>query len=129
MPAFATATGRSLLSRLSDREVRGLHRRPLVPPSPNAPQDIDDLLQRLVQLRRTGWCEAIDEGVNGVGSVAVCVADPLHGETLAFCLSFPAQQVPELDRRRYAAMLTDIARRMGIRFNDPFWTNLPKAAA
>jgi DNA-binding IclR family transcriptional regulator len=67
--------------------------------------------------------------VNGVGSTAVCVADPLHGEILAFCLSFPAQQVPASERRRYGAMLTGIARRIGARFNDPFWTHLPKAAA
>ncbi|MCW5748146.1 MAG: IclR family transcriptional regulator [Alphaproteobacteria bacterium] len=129
MSAFATATGRNLLARLSDSAVRALHPDPLVPPSATAPQDMDDLLRRLEQVRRCGWCDAIDEGVSGVGSVAVAVSDPSNSETLAFCLSFPAHLVSELERHRLAGMLTDAARRIATRFNDTFWTTLPRVAA
>jgi IclR family transcriptional regulator, KDG regulon repressor len=129
MPAYSTSTGRNLLARLSDGAVRSLHRKPLVPPSASAPRDVDDLIRRLEQIRRGGWCEAIDEGVPGVGSVATSVADPANTETLAFCLSFPAHLVSELDRRRLAVTLTDTARRIATRFNDPFWTNVPQMAA
>jgi DNA-binding IclR family transcriptional regulator len=129
MPAFATATGRTLLARLNDSVVRALHPRSLRPPSPNAPRNMEDLLRRLDQIRRTGWAEAIDEGVSGVGSVAVCVAEPIHGETLAFCLSFPAHLVSELERRRLAAMLTAAARTTAAQFKDPFWSSVPQMAA
>ena len=129
MPAFATSTGRNLLARLSDGAVRALHREPLTPPSTSAPQTMDDLLRRLEQIRRWGWCEAIDEGVPGVGSVATSVADRINTETLAFCLSFPAHLVSELERRRLATTLTETSRRIAAQFNDPFWTNVPQVAA
>lgn len=129
MPAYATATGRTLLARLSDGAVRALHPPRLRPRSVNAPQTMTDLLRRLEPIRRGGWSEAIDEGVPGVGSVAVSVADPANAETLAFCLSFPAHLVSELERRRLAAMLTGAARGIATQFKDPFWMNLPRMAA
>jgi len=57
-----------------------------------------------------------------VGSVAVSVADPANAETVAFCLSFPAHLVPELERRRFAALLSDHAKRIASQFDDRFWT-------
>jgi len=121
-PAFATSTGRTLLARLNEEAVRTLHPRPLASPSPSAPQTLDDLLERLDRIRRVGWCEAIDEAVPGVGSVAVSVADPSNAETLAFCVSFPAHMVPELERRRFAGLLSEQAKRIAFRFDDRFWT-------
>ena len=121
-PAFATSTGRSLLARLSDDAVRSLHATPFVPPSSSAPQSIEDLLARLDRIREVGWCEAIDEAVPGVGSVAVSAADPGNAESLAFCVSFPAHVVPELERRRFAALLSDEAKGIAARFDDRFWT-------
>jgi IclR family KDG regulon transcriptional repressor len=131
MPAFATATGRTLLARLSDEAVKALHPAPLSPPSPNAPQNFTELMGKLEAIRRVGWCEAVDEGVPGVGSVAVSVAEPQNAETLAFCLSFPAHMVGELERRRFASILTDAARRLAAQVDDRFWTtgNLRKVAA
>jgi DNA-binding IclR family transcriptional regulator len=121
-PAFATSTGRTLLARSSEDAVRALHPNALVPPSPSAPQTLEELLARLERIRRTGWCEAIDEAVPGVGSVAVSVADPASAEALAFCVSFPAHVVPELERRRFAALLVEQAKRIGAQFEDRFWT-------
>jgi DNA-binding IclR family transcriptional regulator len=131
MPAFATATGRTLLARLSNEAVKALHPRPLVPPSANAPKDLRELLGLLESIRRTGWSEAIDEGVPSVGSVAVSIADPARAETLALCLSFPAHMVSELERRRVAATLTEAARRLATQVDDQFWAKvkMPKVAA
>lgn len=121
-PAFATSTGRTLLARLSEEAVRALHPTPLVPPSPSAPETLGELLERLNRIRRIGWCEAIDEAIPGVGSVAVSVADPENAETLAFCVSFPAHMVPDLERRRFAGLLSEQAKRIASRFGDRFWT-------
>ncbi|TXL78152.1 IclR family transcriptional regulator [Vineibacter terrae] len=131
MAAFATSTGRTLLARLSNEAIKALHPQPLVPPSPNAPQNMGELMERIDQIRRCGWCEAIDEGVPGVGSVAVSIADRASAETLAFCVSFPAHPVSELERRRFAVTLTDAARRLATQVDDQFWTRVkaPKAVA
>jgi IclR family transcriptional regulator, KDG regulon repressor len=131
-PAFATSTGRTLLARLSDEAVRALHPIPLSPPSLNAPQTMDELVARLERIRRVGWCEAIDEAVPGVGSVAVSVADAGNAEILAFCVSFPAQMVPALEGRgRLATLLTQAAKRIATQLDDGFWTGmeLPQVVA
>lgn len=123
--AFATANGRALLARLDDAQVRALHPRRLRPPSPNAPHAMPDLLQQLAQTRRNGWCEAIDEAIPSVHSIAVAVADAANEETLAFCLSFPVGQASEIELRRMVRMVTDAARRIAERIGDRFWLSLP----
>jgi IclR family KDG regulon transcriptional repressor len=124
VPAFATSTGRALLARLGNDAIKALHHAPLAPPSANAPQTLDDLLRSVEQIRRIGWCEAIDESVPGVASVAVTVADAQGGDTLAFCLSFPAHLIGELERRRLAAVLTDAARQIAVQVDDGFWSRM-----
>jgi IclR family KDG regulon transcriptional repressor len=129
--AFATSTGRVLLARLRDEQVRALHPAPLVPPSDHAPRDINDLLARLDQIRDGGWSEAIEEAIPGVGSVAVSIRDAANAETFAFCLSFPAHMVSEIERRRLAATLIDAAKTIAAQVNDVFWTRprSPREAA
>ena len=124
MPAFATSTGRTLLARLGNEAIKALHPRPLTPPSANGPQTLDDLLRSVEQVRRVGWCEAIDEGVPGVASVAVTIADAQSGDALAFCQSFPAHLVSELERRRLASVLTDAAREIATQVDDAFWNKM-----
>lgn len=120
-PAFATANGRTLLARLSDESVRALHADGLVPPSPNSPQSIDRLLAALDHVRRCGWAEANDEAIPGVGSIAVSVADPETGETIAFCISYSASNIVAEEKNRIVSLLTAAARRIALRFNDPFF--------
>ena len=120
-PAFATANGRSLLARLPEKAVRALHAEGLEPPSPNAPGSVTALLTALQRVRRQGWAEAVDEAIPGVGSVAVSVADREAGETLGFCLSFPASTVKAAERRRIVALLVAAGRRIAAQFGDPFF--------
>ena len=75
LPAFCSSTGRAMLARLDDEAVRALYPAPLQPPSPNAPQTIDDLLAALATVREKGWSQATDEILPGVESIAVCVDD------------------------------------------------------
>ena len=128
-PAFATSTGRALLARLGGEEVGALYEKPLVPPSPNAPQTLAELLSALEEVRRRGWCEAVDEAIPGVGSIAVSVADAENAETLSFCLSYSASQVPAAQRRRMIAMLTAAARDIGAKLDDLFWLRPELATA
>jgi len=128
-PAFATANGRVLLARLNDEEVTALHPGLLVPPSLTAPQTMPDLLVGLAQIRRTGWCEAIDEAIPSVHSVAVTVEATENAETLAFCLSFSAPQVAEIELQRIITMLTEAARRVAERVDDTLWRSVPSELA
>jgi DNA-binding IclR family transcriptional regulator len=127
--AFATANGRALLARLSDDKVRSLHPERLQPPSPNAPADISSLLDRLKQTRRVGWCEAIDEAIPGVHSIAVAVEDAANAENFAFCLSFPVSQLSQIESRWIVRALTDAARRIAEKVGDRYWQSLPAELA
>ena len=126
-PAFATANGRTLLARLPDQGVRALHGDGIAPPSPNSPQSMDELLAVLGQIRRSGWAEANDEAIAGVGSVAVSVADPESGETIGFCITYPAVNTAAQDKNRIVSLLTAAARRIALHFDDPFFTQFPHA--
>jgi IclR family transcriptional regulator, KDG regulon repressor len=88
-----------------------------------------ELLERLAQLRRVGWCEAIDEAIPGVHSVAVAVESAAAQETLAFCLSFPDSHISEIALRRTVRMLTAAARRIAEKVGDRFWESLPRELA
>ena len=123
-PAFATANGRTLLARLSDDEVRGIHAEGLGIPSPNSPQTIDELLAALVEVRRKGWEEADDEAIPGVGSISVSVADPKLRESIGFCISYSASNIGTEEKNRIIALLTAAAHRIAARFDDPFFSHL-----
>ena len=123
--AFETANGRTLLARLDDDRVRALHPIRLQPRSASSPQNLDELIAALHAVRRTGSCEAIDEGVPGVGSVAVSVADSENSELLAFCVSFPAHVVGKTERKALSDQLIASARRIATQTDDAFWNGQP----
>ncbi len=112
LPAAASATGRSLLARLSDAEVRQLYAGGLEPPSPTSPQTIEDLLERLARVRRDGYSTSHDEAARGVGAIAVAVADEATGEEASLCIVFPASTTDEAERRAIIAALQDQAARV-----------------
>ena len=119
-PAFATAVGRALLARLPDETVRALHADGLAPPSPNSPQTIEELLAALSQIRRCGWAEASDEAIPGVGTIAVSGTDTGTGETIAFCISYPASNIAAEEKNRIVSLLAAAGRKIAVRFADPF---------
>jgi DNA-binding IclR family transcriptional regulator len=107
LPAAASATGRSLLARLPDDEVRRLHATGLEQPSPNAPRTIDELLQRLASVRREGVAFSNDEATRGVIGIAVAVCDPRSGEEASLCIVCPAATTDETERRGIAQALLE----------------------
>ena len=113
LPAFASATGRSLLARLPDAEVRRLHEAGIAAPSPHAPQDIEELLARLAEVRRRGYATSHDEANRGVGAIAVAIADPETQETVSLCISFPAATTGAAERRAIARALLEGAAEIG----------------
>ncbi|MBV9861801.1 MAG: IclR family transcriptional regulator [Alphaproteobacteria bacterium] len=121
-PAAETSTGRALLARMSDDRLKRLYPTVPRPRSPNSPADYAQLLAALSEVRRVGWCEAVDEAIPGVGSIAVAIGDPELGEQLSFCISYPAATVGAPERQRIIRLLTDAARSIGTRLKDPTWT-------
>lgn len=105
IPAFASSTGRALLARLPDEEVRGLYPAGFTAPSETAPRDIDDLLARLARIRSEGFAESHDEAVRGVRALSVAVGDPATGDEVALCLSFPAATVEPSERLAIVRLL------------------------
>jgi DNA-binding IclR family transcriptional regulator len=120
-PAYATATGRALLARLSDAAVATRYPEPLSPPSPSAPADLGELFRRLKTVREQGWAEAIDEAVPAADSLAIAVADADNAETLSFCVTFPQTVVDAAEKQRILGLLMSAAQTIGKRVGDPMW--------
>ena len=121
LPAFASASGRALLARLDDDAVRTIHAAPLQPPSPHAPQSIDDLLAALAVVRDKGWAQATDECLPGVESLAVSVRDRESGESVAICISYSAAMISANEKARIVTMLMRAGRDTAMKFDDEYW--------
>lgn len=105
LAALATATGRTLLARRSDDEIRAIFATFPKPPSAQAPQSVDELLMRVSQVRRDGFAIVVDEMSAGVSTVAVAVGDPETKTEVSMCISFPSQHVPREEQLRVAREL------------------------
>lgn len=121
LPASFSSTGRAMLARLDDAAVRVLYSAPLQPPSPNAPQTIDDLLAALATVREKGWSLATDESLPGVESIAVCVEDRESGERIAICLSYSAALISANEKSRIVTLLMRAGCEIGLKFDDGYW--------
>lgn len=122
--AFASSTGRALLARLPDDQVRELYADGFVPPSDTAPQDLDELLSRLKRTRREGYAESHDEAVRGVRSISVAVGDPASGDEVALCISFPAATVAPAERLAIIRSLGEGAANIAALTKDPHFIPL-----
>lgn len=118
LAAFASATGRTLLARLRDEDIAALYTAPLKPPSPNAPQNFEELMERIARVRRDGYAESNDEANRGVGALAVAVGDPATQETVSLCIAFPASAISKAERDRILHALLKGAESIAIDFGD-----------
>jgi DNA-binding IclR family transcriptional regulator len=121
LPAFCSSTGRALLARLDDEAVCALYPMPLQPPSPNAPQSVEDLLAALAVVREKGWSQATDESLPGVESLAVCVEDCESGERVAICISYSAAMISANEKSRIVTLLMRAGWEVGTKFDDAYW--------
>jgi DNA-binding IclR family transcriptional regulator len=129
LPSFASSTGRALLARLSDDEVRKLYPEGFTPPSPTAPQNFDDLFARLATTRAEGFAESHDEAVRGVHAISVAVGDPVSGDEAALCISFPAAIVTPQERLSIIAALGQGAAEIAALTRDPHFIPLKSSFA
>jgi DNA-binding IclR family transcriptional regulator len=128
LEAFASATGRSLLARMPDDDVHRLYPSPLAPPSPTAPQSMDELMARLATVRRLGYAESHDESNRGVGAVAVAVGDPERGETVSLCIVYPASMIAPSERQSIIDALRGGAAEIAALTRDPLFADGQDAA-
>jgi DNA-binding IclR family transcriptional regulator len=129
LEAFASATGRTLLARMSNEDVRKLYPHPLTPPSPTAPQDIDELLASLATVRCQGFAESHDESNRGVGAIAVAVADPERGDAVSLCIAYPASMIAPSERQQIIDALRAGAAEIAAVTRDPSFIHEPGVSA
>ncbi|WP_323039246.1 IclR family transcriptional regulator [Gemmobacter sp.] len=119
LSAHAAATGRALLARLSDAEVRKLFPTGLPGGPTNAPTEMDDLFDRLRAIRSQGYALSNAEATPGVDAISVAVSDPRSDETVALCIVFPAAVVGQDERSAILRGLMRGAAEIAARTGDP----------
>jgi DNA-binding IclR family transcriptional regulator len=99
LPAFASAAGRAMLADLPDSQVRDLHAGcELVTPTGRRLRGIGELLEILVETRRRGYADNVDETALGLHCVAVPVGPP-GGVAAALTLCVPSGRMSAARRR------------------------------
>lgn len=126
-PSWATSTGRSLLARETDEQIRARFSAGLPQQHDNGriiggPATLDALIAELHAVRDRRYALAENEALSGVCSVGCAVADPDSGERLSFCMTFPAATLPATEIRAIAKRVTAHAELIGRSVGDPFWT-------
>lgn len=121
MPAFASASGRALLARLSDAEVCAIVGKSVKSPNPAGPQSLGELFDRIAVARRLGYAEGHNESNPGVGALAVAVCDPRYGDSVSLCVAYPLASVSVEERKAIISSLLQAARDLAHETGDPFY--------
>ena len=111
MPACRSASGRTLLARLSDDEIRDRHRA-------HDRGAVDALIARLDVLRDEGYEISRSEQRKGVESLAVAVASPANGEAISLCIKYPADGLLRGERSAIIESLIAGAERIAAQVGD-----------
>ncbi|MFF9132682.1 IclR family transcriptional regulator [Streptomyces sp. NPDC014776] len=114
LPAHLTASGRAVLARLPQAQVRALF------PDPSAfvrrnelgPASLSALRHLLTEVRRRGYATEEDEITTGFSSVAAAVLDHSAHPIAGVAVTFPGAQVDEEQRERMAAEVGRVAREL-----------------
>jgi DNA-binding IclR family transcriptional regulator len=119
LPAQLTATGRAMLAKLAQAQLRALF------PDPSAfvmrndlgPRSLSALRHILVQTRKRGYAEENGEVTEGLSSVAVAVSDRAGLPVAGVAVTFRTQEVSEAAQARAVQQVTrtsrEISRRLG----------------
>ncbi|MCO4251570.1 IclR family transcriptional regulator [Pseudarthrobacter raffinosi] len=109
LPANCTATGKAMLSRLSDEQLRMLYPQLELPGLTKASiTSRADLEVALEKIRHTGYASSHEESEDGVNSVAVAITGP-SGVLYGINVSVPAHRMSDQLRVELGAMLQSIA--------------------
>jgi len=120
LPAFVTAIGKALLTRLDSQQLLALlperlSYRPLSVSTTRAA-----LLRELQQARERGWTELVDHANRGIGAAAVAIGAP-QGRMIGVALCWMQRDMTRTRHRRTIAELLGAARAVGRRVRDPYW--------
>ncbi len=116
-------------------DIRARMPKPLPAISPSAPRNLTALLGRIAEIRRTGYSEASNESLPGVGSLGFALTRRDTNETIGVAVSYPSQLTSTEERAKLWQALRAMAVDLGRLFDDPIWlaldgaTPLRKAAA
>lgn len=118
LPAAFTATGKAFLSHMSDFEVRRLYAEGLPPArTGNSVQEIDDLIQEIHMIRKTGYSCDDQQVADGIICFGATVLNSLNRPIAAIAVSILAETLSDTARRQVIADVQRIAgqlsRRMG----------------
>lgn len=121
VPAFATAFGKHLLSRLPNDVLRDR-----LPPNLNYEatklrRSQSRLLTELEAVRERGWADADEETFPGIGAIGTSVGSADGQTPIGLALSYPISAVPLKKREQMVGDLLDAARRIAQQVGDPLW--------
>ena len=127
-PVLGTGTGRGLLAWLTDAEIaarfhpsaRGLYEIP--------PQTLEEMMARIIAIRRRGWESTIPEPGTEIGGLSVAFEEAGTGETLSIYTVFSRLHVSELQQEEIAARLLALCAELG-RVMGPGWVPRPGMAS
>lgn len=129
VPAFATALGKALLARFSNRDLR--HRLPsvLVNDHTGLRKPIAEFLAELDALREQPWTTVREETFLGTGAIGTAVGSADQQQPLGFSLSFPTNAVTVQHEQEMVDQLVAAAARIAAKTGDPVWKNWLDRAA
>jgi Transcriptional regulator len=103
----ATSNGRAMLALLNEEEwkLRVPDMLPFV--TKRAPQDHDQLLERIRIIHATGRSHSTDDSYEGVSSEGIAFRDPGTGEVIGIAISYPTSMgTPELQDKITGLLMT-----------------------
>jgi DNA-binding IclR family transcriptional regulator len=108
MPATSTSTGKAMLARLSDEEVRALYPADeLEGLTEKSVRTRTELLRQLAQIRTRGYALSSEESERGVSSVAVAFEPTRAPARLAFNVALPTSRMSRPEQQRIGHVLLD----------------------
>ncbi|MFF8846204.1 IclR family transcriptional regulator [Streptomyces sp. NPDC015127] len=119
LPAHLTASGRAMLARLAQAQVRALFPDPsaFVMRNESGPRSLSALRTLLVEVRRRGYATEEGEVTRGFSSVAAPVLDHTAHPIAGVAVTFPADEVDAEQRERIAEQVArtagELSRRVG----------------
>lgn len=129
LPAYLTAIGKALLSRLTPSELEALLPPVLSHPPLRYHASRDELIAELAAYRERGWAELKDQAFRGIDAVAVAVRPPA-GQPLGMALCYMQADVPSADVTAMVEALRGLAREVAAPAGDAYWSvSAPAPAA
>lgn len=107
--AHQSATGRSILARMTDAEIAKIYKGH--PSSASLPE-------QLALIRQNGFATSSQESTPGVDAIAIAVADPATGETISLCIVYPHGLVDADGCQQMLAALSQAAGQIAADFGD-----------